>query len=76
MALKMNETLNSDSQSSSQSYDHLILVDRDIDYYTLLLSPLNYIGLLDETFSVKCCKSSSSSVFSRLKMLFLNHSKG
>jgi vacuolar protein sorting-associated protein 33B len=35
--------------------DHLIVVDRNIDYASLLLSPLNYQGLLDDIFGFKCC---------------------
>jgi len=32
----------------------LIVVDREEDYASLFLSQLNYSGILDETFSIKC----------------------
>ena len=32
----------------------LIIVDRDEDYVSLLLSQLNYSGIIDEMFSIKC----------------------
>ena len=32
---------------------NMILIDRDCDYTCVLLSPLNYQGLLDETFPIK-----------------------
>jgi hypothetical protein len=32
---------------------NVILMDRDEDYVSVLLSQLNYVGILDETFSIK-----------------------
>ncbi|KFM57951.1 Vacuolar protein sorting-associated protein 33B, partial [Stegodyphus mimosarum] len=36
----------------SDSVSHLIVLDRDIDYISVLLSQLTYEGLLDETFGI------------------------
>jgi len=33
---------------------HLIILDRDLDWASCLLSPLTYEGLLDETFGISC----------------------
>merc|ERR1719334_2960251 len=33
--------------------DHLILIDRDVDPITVLLTPLTYEGLIDETFGIE-----------------------
>lgn len=33
---------------------HLIILDRDLDWTSCLLSPLTYEGLLDETFGISC----------------------
>lgn len=43
--------------NQSSENDHLIdliVVDREEDYASLMLSQLNYSGILDETFSIKC----------------------
>jgi len=33
---------------------HLVILDRDVDWASCLLSPLTYEGLLDETFGISC----------------------
>ena len=33
---------------------HLVILDRDLDWASCLLSPLTYEGLLDETFGISC----------------------
>lgn len=35
---------------------NLVIIDRNIDYVSALLSQLNYEGLLDETFGINCSK--------------------
>jgi len=37
----------------SSEIDHLILIDRDVDPITVLLTPLTYEGLIDETFGIE-----------------------
>jgi len=37
----------------SAEIDHLILFDRDVDPITVLLTPLTYEGLIDETFGIE-----------------------
>lgn len=41
---------------SNGMISNLILVDRDEDYVSLMLSQLNYVGVIDETFSIKSGK--------------------
>lgn len=40
-------------QSNDCVFD-LLVIDREEDYVSLFLSQLNYSGILDETFSIKC----------------------
>ena len=35
-------------------FSDLIVMDRDVDFISLLLSQLNYEGVLDETFGIEC----------------------
>lgn len=41
--------------TSEQSISNMLIVDRDIDYISTLISQLNYEGLLDETFGIEVC---------------------
>lgn len=41
---------------NSTTFTDLYLIDRDSDYASILLSQLNYEGILDETFNVCCNK--------------------
>lgn len=43
-------------ESDSEHVIDLIVFDREEDYASLFLSQLNYSGILDETFSIKCGK--------------------
>ena len=55
----MSTILNSNDISNAHSesvISDLILIDRDVDYASVLLSQLNYEGLLDEAFEIKCGK--------------------
>ena len=51
--IKTNNIANAHSESVISD---LILIDRDVDYASVLLSQLNYEGLLDEVFEVKSGK--------------------
>lgn len=51
--LQSYENLSTDpSIPMSQSISQMIVLDRDIDYISVLLSPLTYQGLLEENFSI------------------------
>lgn len=54
----MNASNLKDSTVSNESciLSNLILFDRDEDYVSVFLSQLNYVGILDETFSIKSGK--------------------
>lgn len=41
-------------RATAPEIGHLIVLDRDIDWTSCLLSPLTYEGLLDETFGISC----------------------
>lgn len=43
------------SASDEMLIDNMLIVDRDLDYLSTLLSQLNYEGLLDETFGIETC---------------------
>lgn len=50
---RMGERALSTKQST---VGNMIMIDRDVDYTSVLLSQLNYEGLLDETFGLTCSK--------------------
>lgn len=50
MSLMMQEA--EFSNTYSERVSHLIILDRDIDYTSVLLSQLTYEGVLDETFGI------------------------
>ena len=53
--LKIMEEENLKSGGSGRSeIGHLIVFDRDVDYGSCLLSPMNYEALLDETYGINC----------------------
>uniref|UniRef100_T1KXI7 Vacuolar protein sorting-associated protein 33B n=2 Tax=Tetranychus urticae TaxID=32264 RepID=T1KXI7_TETUR len=56
MAFKLSDVNGLANGVARPKIDHLIAIDREVDYYSLLLSSLNYQGLLDETFQIKCAK--------------------
>lgn len=41
---------------NNPSFTHLFLFDRDCDYASILLSQINYEGILDESFNICCNK--------------------
>ena len=41
-------------RATAPEIGHLIVLDRDVDWTSCLLSPLTYEGLLDETFGISC----------------------
>ena len=43
----------SSSSSSTEDFSHLIVLDRDADFLSVLLSPVTYEALLDEVFGIK-----------------------
>lgn len=56
MCLKVLEQLNNQETSTNHEtefndvlIDNMLIIDRDVDYISTLLSQLNYEGLLDET---------------------------
>lgn len=42
--------------ASSSLLTDLLIVDRDVDMVSVLLSQLNYEGVLDETYGIECGK--------------------
>lgn len=56
--LKESEDIASNGNGMSQQADpvitDLLLIDRDVDYFSPLVSALNYEALLDEAFGIKC----------------------
>ncbi|KAI1301910.1 Vacuolar protein sorting-associated protein 33B [Halotydeus destructor] len=58
----MKDLLSTQITDRQTSYDSvftdLVVFDRDVDYVSCLLSQLNYEGLLDEEFEIKCGKVS------------------
>jgi hypothetical protein len=50
---KSDKPKNNDGRHITPLFDHLILIDRDIDFVTPFCTPLNYEGLLDEMYSIK-----------------------
>lgn len=44
------------NEENSTSFTDLYIIDRDCDFASILLSQLNYEGILDETFKVCCNK--------------------
>lgn len=52
----MRFTENKPDEDQSHSFTDLFLIDRDSDYASLLLSQLNYEGILDESFHICCNK--------------------
>ncbi len=49
----MSQNSSVDFSADNSMISNVILMDRDEDYVSVLLSQLNYIGILDETFSIK-----------------------
>lgn len=47
-----------ESSTNRAGIGNVIMIDRDVDYTSVLLSQLNYEGLLDETFGLTCSKVS------------------
>lgn len=58
MVIDMLAELNQlkETGSNKTSVDYAILIDRDVDYPSVLLTQLTYEGLLDETFGIKSAK--------------------
>lgn len=44
------------SQSISETFDSLIIIDRKVDMITPMLTQLTYEGLIDEFIGVKNCE--------------------
>lgn len=42
------------SQSTEPVISDLLVIDRDVDFPSTLVSALNYEALLDEAFGIKC----------------------
>lgn len=58
---KTTNTKNLNSQEdvnrlSKSTFTDIYLIDRDTDYASILLSQLNYEGIIDESFNICCCK--------------------
>ncbi|KAJ6221161.1 hypothetical protein RDWZM_006973 [Blomia tropicalis] len=49
-------TTNQDQANAEDYLFDLLIVDREEDYASLFLSQLNYCGILDETFPIRCGK--------------------
>lgn len=47
--------------SNLKSIDELILIDRNVDMVTALLSQMTYEGMLDETLGISCGKNKKES---------------
>lgn len=71
MLLKMRQESIIDSRTTlygvgqSQSIESLIIIDREVDFITPLLTQLTYEGLIDEKYGIKnsertSCRSDSS----------------
>ena len=54
--LELYEYLSAEEVTSKKEavITDLVVVDRDVDFVSLLLSQLNYEGVLDETFGIDC----------------------
>ena len=46
---QLNEEINETEFNDNVLIDNMLIIDRDVDYISALLSQLNYEGLLDET---------------------------
>ncbi|RWS18343.1 Vacuolar protein sorting-associated protein 33B-like protein, partial [Leptotrombidium deliense] len=55
MALKLSDYLSEGFVAEEDGFiTDMVLIDRDVDYTSLLLSQLTYEGLLDEVYGIKC----------------------
>ena len=52
--LNQLKVLESKKQLSTEPFGHLLLIDRDFDFVSPLLSPVSYEALLDEVFGISC----------------------
>ena len=41
--------------SSDNLIENMLIIDRDMDFVSTLVSQVNYEGLLDETFGIETC---------------------
>ena len=53
--LNNQEATNNDAEFNDVLIDNMLIIDRDVDYISTLLSQLNYEGLLDETLGKQFC---------------------
>ncbi|XP_023218534.1 vacuolar protein sorting-associated protein 33B-like [Centruroides sculpturatus] len=59
MVIDMFRVLDNETKqtgSTNSQIDYAILIDRDVDYPSVLLTQLTYEGLLDETYGIKSAK--------------------
>lgn len=56
----VDDALNPFALTPSSSIENLIIIDREIDFVTPLLTQLTYEGLIDEIYSIQNCRVSSS----------------
>src|SRR5690606_19510288 len=54
--VKVDDSLNPFALTPSSSIDNLIIVDRETDMITPLLTQLTYEGLVDEIFGIQNCE--------------------
>lgn len=54
--VKVDDSLNPFALTPSSSIDNLIIVDRETDMLTPLLTQLTYEGLVDEIFGIQHCE--------------------
>ena len=53
LELLEDSSKSSKPSSSNEEFSHLIVLDRDADFLSVLLSPVTYEALLDEVFGIK-----------------------
>ncbi len=54
MLLRMKKELGPSEPINSPEIDTLIILDRDVDFVTPMMTQLTYEGLIDEFFRINC----------------------
>ena len=56
MMLRMRRELGGREPQLTPQIDNLLIIDRNVDLLTPMLSQLTYEGLIDELFNISCSK--------------------